>query len=121
MKPNNKPPKKPNFRIDEVALVFVVVALAFAVGIYEKSAETAKVDAREIADIIFDDHSISFVNNGVVNENKLEELRKMDYTSLKNSLNAKNDFCIYMEDSKGNVIVAKGSSKLKSEVANCAE
>ena len=121
MKLNNKSSKKPSFRIDEITLVIIVVALAFIVGIYEKSSETKKIDAREITDIIFDDHYMSFVNNGVVDKAKLEELRRMDYTSLKNSLNAKNDFCIYLEDSKGNVIVAKGSSKLKNEVSHCAE
>jgi len=120
MKSNNKT-KKPSFKIDEIALVLIVVALAFIVGIYEKSSETKKIDAREITEIILDDHYMSFVSNGIVDETKLEEIRKMDYTSLKNSLNAKNDFCIYMEDSNGNVIVAKSSSKLKNEVANCAE
>ena|SRR3989344_2330837 len=122
MKPRDKHPiKKTSFRIDEIALVLVVVALAFAVGIYEKSSETKKIDAREITDIIFDDHSMSFVNNGIVDETKLEEIKQMDYTSLKSSLNAKNDFCIYMEDSKGNVIVAKSSSALGREISHCAE
>src|SRR3989338_5699565 len=101
MKPRDKHPiKKTSFRIDEVVLVLVVVAIAFIVGIYEKSAETGKVDAREITDIIFDDHYMSFVNKGVVDKNKLEEIRKMDYESLKASINAKNDFCIYLEDAK---------------------
>ena len=62
MKLNNKSSKKPSFRIDEITLVIIVVALAFIVGIYEKSSETKKIDAREITEIILDDHYMSFVS-----------------------------------------------------------
>ena len=119
MKPNNKSPsKKTSFRIDEIALVVIVLVLALIVGIYE---ESGKIDAAELTEIILDDHYISFVNRGVVDGRKLDEIMRMDYADLKTELSAKNDFCIYLEDSSGNIIAAKGSSKLKNEVSHCSE
>ncbi len=114
--------KKTKFRIDEIVLVLVVISLALVVSVYEKSGGTGKaIDANEITEIIMDNHYISFANNGVVDEGKLKEIQQMDYVTLKSQLNAKNDFCVYIEDSDGNVLVAKGSSKLSREIAHCTE
>ena len=118
---NKKPTKKTNFRIDEIALVLVVAVLAIFVSVYEKSGDVKKIDAREITEIMMDDHHLSFANNGVIDDGKLKEIQKMDYTTLKSQLNAKNDFCMYIEDENGNVIVAKGSSKLSREIPHCRE
>ena len=112
---------KSNFRIDEIALVLVVAVLAIFVSVYEKSGDVKKIDAREITEIMMDDHRLSFANNGVIDDNKLKEIQKMDYTTLKSQLNAKNDFCMYIEDENGNVIVAKGSSKLSGDISLCSE
>lgn len=113
---------KSKFKIDEIVLVLVVAFFAFIVSVYEKSSETGKtINAQEITEIILDDHYISFANNGVVDEDKLKEIQQIDYATLKSRLNAKNDFCVYIEDANGDVIVAKGSSKLNSEIAYCKE
>ena len=118
MKPN-KNQLKHRFRIDEIALVLVVAVLASLVSVYEKSNDVKKIDAQQITDIIMDNHYISFANNGVIDEKKLKEIQKIDYVTLKSQLNAKNDFCVYIEDANGNVIAAKGSSKLSREIAQC--
>ena len=119
---NKKSSKKPKFKIDEIALVLVVAFFAIIVSIYEKSSETGeKINALEITEMILDDHYISFASNGVVDENKLKEIQQNDYASLKSRLNAKNDFCVYLEDANGDVIVAKGSSKLNRDIAHCRE
>lgn len=121
MKRHNKPIKKTNFRIDEIALVIVVIVLAFLVSVYEKSGDVKKIDAREITEIMMDDHDLSFASKGVIDEDKLIEIQKMDYITLKNQLNVKNDFCMYIEDENDNVILTKGSSKLKGEGIVCKE
>ena len=122
MKQHKKESIKKRFRIDEITLVIIVIALAFIVGIYEKSGNSAKrIDAYEITEIIFDDHYMSFVNDGVIDPQKLEEIKKMDYIALKNGIDAKNDFCMYIEDTDGNVILAKSSSKLSEEISHCRE
>ena len=122
MKSHNKPSiKKFNFKVDEITLVLIVIALAFILSVYEKSNDSKQFDAEKITELILDDHDISFVNNGIVDENKLKEMQKTDYVTLKNQFNTKNDFCIYIEDADGKVIVAKGSSKLSKDIAHCRE
>ena len=83
--------------------------------------KTIDFEAREITAMILDDHSSSFANNGMVDEAKLTQFEDMDYYELKKSLNAKNDFCIYIEDENGNTILAKGSSRLSQDGLYCRE
>ena len=113
--------KKINFKIDELTLVLIVAVIAIIVSIYEQNKEINMIDAEKITAMILDDHDISFANNGIVDENKLKQIQNMDYKELKDSLNVKNDFCIYLEDENGNVILAKGSSKLNKDGLFCEE
>ena len=110
---------KTKFKIDEIALVLIVVFIATFVNIYTKAKEP-DMEAEKITAMILDDHKVSFANNGVIDEAKLKEIQNISYEDFKNSLKVKNDFCIYIEDGDENVIVAKGSSKL-SENSICRE
>lgn len=110
--------QKPKFKVDELALVLIVAVIAIIVAINDKSSEPG-TEAKMIADAIMDDHGISFASNGIVDENRLEEVRSMDYWDLKGSLKARNDFCIYIEDEKGNIILSKGSGKLSKDDVAC--
>ena len=121
MKRNKKPIKKTNFRIDEIAIVLIVAVLAIFVSVYERSNDVKKIDASEITEIIMDDHRLSFANNGVIDNGKLKEIQKMDYLALKNELDVKNEFCMYIEDENGNIILAKGSEKLNKDGMVCRE
>ena len=112
---------KPKFKIDEIMLVFIVAVLAMVVGIYHKANEPAGMDAEKITGLILDSHDISFATNGVIDENKLRKIQLMDYKDFKNSLNAKNDFCIYIEDGDGNIILSKGFSELSKDGIYCRE
>ena len=111
---------KSNFKIDEVTLVLIVALIAMVVSINNKVNEP-KMEAEKITEIILDEHEISFANNGIINEAKLKEIQDMNYKEFKKSLNAKNDFCIYIEDVNGNIILAKGSSKLNEDGLHCKE
>ena len=62
--------------------------------------------------MILNDHELSFANEGIIDDNKLSEIQSMDYNDLKKLLKTKNDFCIYIEDENGDVILAKGSSRV---------
>lgn len=110
---------KSTFRIDEITLVFIVAVVAMIAVIYGKTGN--EMEAEKITDMILDNHGISFANNGVIDENKLKEIQKMDYDDFKDSVNAKNDFCVYVEDGNGGVILAKGSAKLSNEEFICRE
>lgn len=115
------PIKRPNFRIDEVALIFLVAAIALAVSFWDKNDGISNVEAEKIAGMIMDDHDLSFATSGVIDENKLNEIKSLDYADIKKSLGARKDFCVYIEDGNGNTILAKGSSKLNGDGLVCRE
>ena len=112
---------KSNFKIDEIMLVLIVAVIAMLIGVYDNLKKPSGTEAEKITEMILDDHAISFVNNGIINEGKLKEIQNMDYDDFRKSLKAKNDFCIYIEDENGNIILAKGSSKLNGDGLNCRE
>ena len=112
---------KPNFKIDEMMLVFVVAILAIIVSVYDHNKNPQGIEAEKITGLIFDNHDISFANNGVINAAKLNKVQGMNYKELKTYLNAKNDFCIYIRDGNGSVILAKGSSRLRIDGLSCNE
>ena len=113
--------QKPNFKIDEITLVLVVALMAVLISIYGKDNEPRVMDAEKITETILDDHALSFANNGIVDNDKLKEIQSMNYRDFKSSLKVKNDFCIYLEDENGNIILAKGSSKLSKDGLVCRE
>ncbi|MBI2652313.1 hypothetical protein HYX00_02500 [Candidatus Woesearchaeota archaeon] len=104
--------KKSKWKIDEITLVLIVAVIAMVVSVYDKANEPKITEAEKIIGLVTDEHSISFANNGIIDENKLREIKDMSYNDFKKSLNVKNDFCIYIEDGDGNVIFAKGSLRL---------
>ncbi len=112
--------KKPNYKIDEIVLVFIVVVIVMIVSVYDQN-KSKTFEAEKITSLLLDEHVFSIANNGVVDKNKLQEIQNMDYEEFKNNLNAKKDFCVYIEDDKGNIILAKGSSKMTEDGVPCQE
>ena len=112
---------KSKFKIDEITLVLIVAIIAIFVSIYHKSSQPPGMEAKKITEVLTDDHGISFASNGIVDANKLAEIRNINYADLRKSINAKDDFCIYIEDGDGNVILAKGSPKLSRDGLSCRE
>src|SRR3989344_6366696 len=83
-----KEKKKPNFRINGMAILLVIAVLAVIISIYSKDKPKI-VEAEKLTDMIVKGNSIGLASNGVLNEQKLEELQSMSYEELKESLNAK--------------------------------
>ncbi|MBI2657334.1 hypothetical protein HYX08_01420 [Candidatus Woesearchaeota archaeon] len=106
------------FKVDEIILVLIVALIALAVSVLDK-ANKPEMEAKKIKDMLLDDHEISMAAKGVIEESRLSQIRDMGYDDLKNSLGAENDFCIYIEDENGNIILAKGSSKLGMDGMAC--
>ena len=113
--------QKSNFKIDEITLVLIVAVIAIFASIYGKLNKPPGMEAEKITEMILDNHHVSFATNGVIDENKLKEIKNMNYNDFKKSLNAQNDFCIYIEDENGNILLAKGSSKLNGDGLYCRE
>ena len=105
--------------IDEITLVLSVAVLAIFVTYIDAKNENPLVDAEKITGLLLENGEFGIANVGVVDENKLQQLQKMDYVELKNDLDIKNDFCMYMVDGDGNVILSKGSSEINGDEFSC--
>lgn len=114
---------KSNFKKNRAMLVLIVIAIAIGVTMYNKTNKSnePKIEAEKITGLILDDHKISFARDGIVNEGKLWEIQNMNYRDIKKSLNVKTDFCVYIQDGEGNLILAKGSPKLNGDDLYCKE
>ncbi len=72
-----------------------------------------------------DDSSIRVVKNGSIDDEKLMELRGIEYKQLKGQLKISSDFCIYLEDGDGNIVLINnlhkgiGSDKINLSNAPC--
>ena len=124
MKQHQTHQKPKSKKIDEIMLVLIVAVIVMAVSVYEKMNKTGNeptTEAEKITEIIMDNHGMSFASGGVIDGSKLEEIKNINYADFKKSLNAKNDFCIYIEDGNGKIILAKGSPKLSKDGLSCRE
>ena len=113
--------KTHKFKIDEITLILLVALLSIIISINKGVDVSPEIEIEKITAMILDDHELSFARNGVIDENKLIEIQNMDYYELKKSLKAKNDFCIYIEDEDGNIILSKGSSRINGDGIYCVE
>ncbi len=108
---------KPKAKFNEFYLVLAVALLIIAVHYFIKSPSSE--NAEKITEMIIHNSKISFASNGIIDNEKLEHIRNMDYYELKKDLNANSDFCIYIEEGNGNIILAKSSENLQKEEASC--
>ncbi len=51
------------------------------------------------------------VDNNEINVSKINELKNLSYSELKNRLRIEGDFCIYLEDNKGYIVLINNSYK----------
>ena len=111
---------KTKLKLDEFMILLIVAFIVMAFAVHNRGKELAKEDKEKITSLISDNQAFSITNGGIVDENKLKEIQNMDYNDIKKSLNAKNDFCIFIEDGNGNVIISKGSTKLSRDGIPCS-
>ena len=112
--------KKKKHRIDELVLVLVIVLIGLIASFYRKG-HTTSGDAEKISEMIADHHEISFVSNGIIDEKMMRMVSQMNYAELKAFFNVTEDFCIYIEDGRGNLMLSKGTSKLNRDGIYCKE
>lgn len=113
---NNKM-KAQSWSID-IALGVVIFMAAFFIfyallnsSPAEKAGNLKKEASTVIKQVAAEDNPIRIVDNNVVNISKLNQLKNMSYDELKRSLRIEGDFCIYMEDDKGNLVIINNSYK----------
>ena len=64
-----------------------------------------------IKQVASEENQLSIVDNNEINVTKASEVKNISYGDLKARLRAEGDFCIYLEDEKGNVMLINDSYK----------
>ena len=73
-----------------------------------KLKEGASLVIRQIGS---EDAPLSVVSNNAINLSRFNELKNLSYDELKRRLRIEWDFCIYIEDEKGNLVLMNNSYK----------
>ena len=69
-----------------------------------------KADANSIIkQVSSEGNSLNIVNKQEINLTKIGELKNLNYDELKSQLRVEGDFCIYIEDEKGNLVMINES------------
>ncbi|MBI2657335.1 hypothetical protein HYX08_01425 [Candidatus Woesearchaeota archaeon] len=110
-------PKAQSWSID-VALAVIIFMAAFFIfyGVLnanpEAKAGTLKEEASSLVrQVASGESNIRIVDNNQINISKFNELKNLSYDDLKSALKISGDFCIYLEDEKGNLVLINNSYK----------
>ena len=111
--------KAQSWSIDITLGVFVFIAAIFIVYALLNANQGSKASALKeeastvIGQVASEDASISIVNNNEIDSAKLKGLKSLQTDSpeeLKRKLKVEGDFCIYMEDENGNIVLIQDES-----------
>jgi len=64
-----------------------------------------------IKQVAAEDANLKIVDNSEINESRIGHLKNIDYDQLKRLLRVDSDFCIYIEDENGNIMLINDSYK----------
>ena len=96
-------------------VIFMVVLYIFYVVFSGDSSEKTQNLKQEASSVIKQissgENSLRIVNNNEVNISKISELKNLSYDELKSRLRVDDDFCIFFEDDKGNIVLINNSYK----------
>ena len=78
----------------------------------ESKAKNLKNDASVIIKQVSSEGApVNFLYKQQVNASRMNELKNLSYDELKRILNIEGDFCIYLEDENGDIIILNNSYK----------
>ena len=80
--------------------IFIIIKAALAPQTYSLEQEANIV----LAKLTDGNAQISLLSSNQISIEKLEMLDKMEYGEVKGILGVKSDFCIYFEDTTGNIV-----------------
>ena len=69
--------------------------------------------------MILGNDRIGFAANGIINDTKMNQVQTMNYEDFKESLNARKDFCIYIEDESGGILLSKWDPQMNKDGIYC--
>ena len=108
-------PKAQSWSLDiTLAIIVFIVAFFIVYGLLNESPNTRISAMREEASIILQqivssDAPYRIIDSDEVNTSKLNELKNTSYDELRRILRIEGDFCIFMEDDKGYIVLINNS------------
>ena len=108
--------KAQSWSIDIIFGIIVFMAAFFVFFIVLSQDPTGKInrlkeEASSILRQLVSSDDLGIVDGTEVNLSKTSKLKNTQYEDLKRRFRVNSDFCIYMEDSKGNIIIINDSYK----------
>jgi len=107
--------KSQSWSID-IALGVIIFMAAFFIfyGLLTSNPSATASSLRQEASTVIrqvasEEAAIRIVDNNEINVSRLNELKNLSYDDLKRALRIGGDFCIYMEDNKGNLVLINNS------------
>lgn len=76
-----------------------------------KASELKEEASTVIQQIASEEAPLRIVDNNEIKEERLNELKSLSYDELKRKLRVEGDFCIYIEDDKGNIVPIDSTHK----------
>ena len=102
----------------DIALGVIIFIAAFFVfyALLNANPDAKAKNLQEEASLIIkqiasEEAPLRIVDNKEINVSRINELKNISYEELKRKLRSKGDFCIYMEDEKGNLVLINNSYK----------
>ena len=106
--------KKKEINSNRKMIIAGIVIIIMIVVIFARlNSKSSKEDMEKLVNRLIDKE---IAPNGVITQSGVADLQKMDYEDIKSSLKPGSDFCFYIQDEKGDIIVRKGSEELTNQV-----
>lgn len=111
------PSKAQSWSIDIILGVFIFIGAFFVFyALLGENPNTKAANLKEdastvIKQLVSGGSPQRIVDNNEINLSKVNELKNLSYDELKRRLRIEGDFCIYIEDEKGNIVLINNSYK----------
>lgn len=109
----SKKRKKRNLRKkrkDNMMLIFIIALIILILSVLNPHQKEYQ-EAKKISEKLMSEEGYNLVSGNVIVEEKLDQVIKTPYNELKHNLKVTKDFCVYFEDSDGNIIELRSGIK----------
>lgn len=89
-----------------VLIFLLVIGVFYVVLINKSNSDTTqlKIASETVATKLVDDPAVGIVEGDAIQQEKLEDMLQKEYDSLRQQFGINSEFCIFLEDDKGNII-----------------